>query len=242
MTEPLRLLNRAPYQALAHYLAHHKLSLPRHYVRDALQLVVQGLMEIDVSQNIEASLYERRSGRRAYRNGYRASSWGDIAIRVPKLRAGTYVPNFLTVPDAEAMLQNFVLRHYLNPTDERFLAKLLHDLRIEAHAYQIAEVHEPLYDLTQQHQNRLLKAKRIWLDSITVEQRGKPRKLAIATDEQEILAHDITPDADEAFWQDFIRRIDQRSVRTVEYIAIGQLATVIRLTTDHTTTQMFLAA
>jgi transposase-like protein len=66
------------------------------FLKEALQVLVQSLMEAEVSAKIGAERYERNEGRTTYRNGYREREWdtrvGTLKLRIPKLRpqlAGT---------------------------------------------------------------------------------------------------------------------------------------------------------
>ncbi len=67
--------------------------------KTCLTTLVQHLMDIEVSQILSASRYERSDSRRAYRNGYRKTVWntsiGNIELQIPKLRRGTYYPDRL---------------------------------------------------------------------------------------------------------------------------------------------------
>src|SRR5690554_1516144 len=68
-------------------------------LREGLQLLAEALMELEVTQKVGAGRYERTSERTNYRNGYRLRIWdtrvGTIALRIPRLRQGGYVPCFL---------------------------------------------------------------------------------------------------------------------------------------------------
>jgi putative transposase len=69
-------------------------------LRESLRLFVRELMELEVSELIGAELGERRRDDRAtHRNGYRQRRWdtraGEIELRIPKLREGSYFPSFL---------------------------------------------------------------------------------------------------------------------------------------------------
>ncbi len=69
------------------------------FLRESLRVTLQLVMEMEVSAILEASPYERNDQRRAYRNGYRERVWdsplGEIQLRIPKLRKGTYYPDFI---------------------------------------------------------------------------------------------------------------------------------------------------
>jgi len=80
----------------------HKLNLQpsAQYLKNGMHVLVQLLMDLDVSTTIDAEHYERSSQRVAYRNGYRRrrlkTTLGTVDLRIPKLRKGSYYPKFLT--------------------------------------------------------------------------------------------------------------------------------------------------
>lgn len=79
------------------------------FLRETLQVVLYAVMDADVSQQIGAGLHEHTPDRSAYRNGYRPRRWdtraGTIDLRIPKLRAGTYLPPFLEPRRVEGLVQ-----------------------------------------------------------------------------------------------------------------------------------------
>src|SRR5690606_34997897 len=64
------------------------------FLREAVRLLAQHLMELEVSRQIGAERHERTPERVTHRNGYRPRLWdtrvGTIELRVPKLRQGSY--------------------------------------------------------------------------------------------------------------------------------------------------------
>ncbi|GAB5492060.1 MAG: IS256 family transposase [Phototrophicaceae bacterium] len=234
MSSPLKIVPRPTSIALKHYFHQHDISLPQEFWDDALTLLAQVIMEIEVSQLIEASRYERKGARRAYRNGYRDSAWlvNDrlIPLRIPKLRSGTYYPSFLDAPFAEKILSELILKSYLESTNFEQITHTLNLLNISAHKSQIANLEEALYDLIQQYQDRDIDSHDIHLDIVPVDDKGRDRYLALAFDENELFQHEITSEADDEFWQDFVRRLDGRAVHGVEYVAVSRVHTVVRYT------------
>jgi transposase-like protein len=69
------------------------------FLREGIQVLTEALMELEISQQIGAERYEHSGGRATYRNSYRERLWqtrvGDVALRIPKVRAGSYFPSFL---------------------------------------------------------------------------------------------------------------------------------------------------
>jgi len=66
---------------------------------EMLGFVADRLMALDVGQLCGAEAHERSAGRVNHRNGYRPRRWktraGAIDVQIPKLRKGTYFPEFL---------------------------------------------------------------------------------------------------------------------------------------------------
>jgi len=69
------------------------------FLRSAAEAVVQLIMEADVEGQIGAARHERTGERLTYRNGFRDRTLdtrlGSLALRIPKLRQGSYFPPFL---------------------------------------------------------------------------------------------------------------------------------------------------
>jgi putative transposase len=69
------------------------------FLREAMQLVLQALIELEADQVIGAGRYERSAGRTTHRNGSRArllsTKAGDVELAIPKLRHGSFFPALL---------------------------------------------------------------------------------------------------------------------------------------------------
>ena len=68
-------------------------------IGDSLRWLVQQVMEAEVSELVGAARGERSEDRATWRNGYRPRRWdtraGELELRIPKLRQGSYFPSFL---------------------------------------------------------------------------------------------------------------------------------------------------
>ena len=66
------------------------------FLREALRVLVEGIMEADVSSRTGAGYGERNPERVTQRNGYRSRAWdtrvGTMELQIPKLREGSYFP------------------------------------------------------------------------------------------------------------------------------------------------------
>ena len=69
------------------------------FLREALRVLVEGIMDAEVSARIGAGHGERSPDRLTHRNGYRSRAWdtrvGTMDLRIPKLRDGSYFPSML---------------------------------------------------------------------------------------------------------------------------------------------------
>lgn len=68
-------------------------------LREMIAQVVERVMAFDVENRCNAAYGERAADRENSRNGYRERLWetraGCIALKIPKLRKGSYFPPFL---------------------------------------------------------------------------------------------------------------------------------------------------
>ena len=69
------------------------------FLQNALRVLVEGIMDAEVSAQIGAQHGERNPERLTYRNGYRSRTWdtrvGSMELRIPKIREGSCSPSLL---------------------------------------------------------------------------------------------------------------------------------------------------
>jgi putative transposase len=69
------------------------------FLREAMQLVLQALLELEAERVIGAGRYERSTTRTTHRNGSRSrllsTKAGDVELAIPKLRHGSFFPSLL---------------------------------------------------------------------------------------------------------------------------------------------------
>jgi len=69
------------------------------FIKQALQFALQRLMEMDVEALCKAAYGERSEERANSRNGYRERALetraGTVGLKIPKLRTGSYFPDFI---------------------------------------------------------------------------------------------------------------------------------------------------
>src|SRR4029434_1785353 len=103
--------------------------------RQSVAWIVAELMEAEVTAQIGAEFGERSPDRIAQRTGYRPRSWdtrvGELELRIPRLRTGSYFPSFLEPRRrAEQALVAVVQEAYVNGVSTRRVDRLVEQLGI----------------------------------------------------------------------------------------------------------------
>src|SRR5260221_4726536 len=107
-----------PTETILAYLRQVGAGLDPDFLREAVRVMSALLMEIEVQQQIGADRYERTEERTTYRNGYRERDWqtrvGDVPLKIPKLREGSYFPSLLEPRrQAEQALLSVIQQAYI---------------------------------------------------------------------------------------------------------------------------------
>ncbi len=80
--------------ALKELLRKHEVDIDSDFLREGVQIIMQMLIELEAGKQLAAKRYERKPERVTYRTGYRTRLWetrvGEVPLRMPKLREGTY--------------------------------------------------------------------------------------------------------------------------------------------------------
>ena len=105
-------------------------------VREALALVLQALIEAEATQQIGAGRYERSATRTTHRNGTRArllsTKAGDVELRIPKLREGSFFPALLEPRRRiDRALLAVVMEAYVHGTSTRKVDDLVKALGVD---------------------------------------------------------------------------------------------------------------
>ena len=207
----------------------------RDFLREAAELVVRLLMDAEVSEQIGAERYERSETREAQRNGYRDRNWetrlGDVRVRIPKLRQGTYYPSFLEPRRrAERALMAVIQSAYVQGVSTRKVDHLVQALGLSGvDKSKVSRICKELDEAVTAFRERPLEVAYpyLWLDALYLKVRQNHRIVNMAvviavgvreTGEREILAIDIGASEDEAFWRAFLRGMVQRGLRGVELV------------------------
>jgi putative transposase len=106
-------------------------------VCEALGLVLQALIDTEATQHIGADRYQRTDTRTAHRNGARArllsTKAGDVELKIPKLREGSFFPALLEPRRRiDRALLGVVMEAYVHGTSTGKVDDLVKALGVEA--------------------------------------------------------------------------------------------------------------
>jgi transposase-like protein len=194
------------------------------FLRDVLHLAAEWAIEQEVSAAIEAAPYERRQGRRTYRNGYRTRAWqtslGEIELRIPKLRKGAYYPSLMDdLPRLETALLALVQDAWLGGLTTADAERVLRGLGLPLRQGQAADLYAQLDDLAEAFRGRPLSRSypALQLDVLRLDSLRRSVIAAVAEGEdglRELLTLEIAPRTlEHSFWSGFFRRLEARGLR-----------------------------
>ncbi len=207
------------------------------FLRDLVKAVVDALMGAE-ADNVCGAAYGAVSPDRVnQRNGYRERPWdtrvGTISLAVPKLRRGSYFPDWLLEPRrrAERCLVQVIAECYVRGVSTRRVDGLVKTLGISGISKsQVSELAKELDAGVEEFRNRKLEAgpyPYVWLDAMTQRNREGGRVLNVATvvatgvnreGKREILGMDVITSEDGAGWTAFLRGLVARGLTGVSLV------------------------
>src|SRR5438093_3856493 len=107
------------------------------FLRAAVKTMAEALMELEVAAKLGADPHERTPDRLGYRNGHRLRDWdtraGSIELAIPRVRRGSYFPDWLLEPRrrAERALFSVVAEAYVLGVSTRKVDALVRTLGID---------------------------------------------------------------------------------------------------------------
>jgi putative transposase len=205
--------------------------------RAMLQAFAQVLMSTQASAMCGAGFNERSEERVNTRNGYRTRDWdtrvGTIDLAIPKLREGSYYPEWLLVPRrrAEQALVTVVGQAYVEGVSTRRVEDLVKAMGIDGISpSQVSRMAAELDGKVTEFRERPLDAgpyRYVWIDALTQKVREGGRVVnvsaVIATavnveGRREIIGFDIVTTEDTAAWTAFLRSLVARGLSGVELV------------------------
>lgn len=203
-------------------------------LRIVVKRVAELLMELEVNALIDAEHYERNQKRVAYRNGYRKRTWrtaiGNIHLNIPKLRRGTYTPNFLTSETADIIFQSLQQALIFGTTQSDVYDMLTMLGFTDFSPPMISQVQALICDLSESIHQQPIEPDYpcLWLDVVdfTVESDGRNQHkqlgfaLGIRADgSHDLLGFSVTPGVNHAdFWRGFLRDLTARGLDNVRLV------------------------
>jgi transposase-like protein len=211
------------------------MDLDSDFLRECITLMTRLLMEAEVSEQIGAQRYERSKDRQDLRNGYRERGWetrvGDIPLRIPKLRRGTYFPSFLEPRRrAEKALIAVIQSAYVEGVSTRKVDDLVQALGLAGvDRSKVSRICKELDEAVTAFRNRPLEEAYpyLWLDALYLKVRQNHRIVNMAvviaigvreSGERDILAVDIGASEEGAFWTAFLRTLVTRGLKGVQLV------------------------
>ena len=205
------------------------------FLRDGVRLLAQELMELEVTQHVGATRYERSPERRGHRNGTRERPWdtrvGSITLEVPRVRDNSYFPSLLEPRKrAEKALVAVVQEAYVQGVSTRRVDELVQALGMAGISKsQVSRLCQELDAEVERFRSRKLEGPYpyLWLDAtfVKIRQQGRVISMAVviavgvnATGEREILGFDVGPSEDGSFWLAFLRSLVARGLAGVRLV------------------------
>jgi len=206
-------------------------------LREMVSSFAEALMGAEADALCGAGYRERSPERVNIRNGYRERGWdtrvGTIELQIPKLRSGTYFPDWLLTPRrrAEQALVSVVADAYLAGVSTRRVEKLVQQLGIERLSKsQVSRLAKTLDELVEDFRTRPLDGAPypyLMLDALELKCRDGGRIVnvclihAVAVNRdgyRESLGLDVVTSEDGSAWTAFLRGLVARGLAGVRLV------------------------
>jgi putative transposase len=206
-------------------------------LREMLTVFAQTLMHAEVDTQCGAAYATRSPERRNRRNGYRERRWdtraGTIPLAIPKLREGSYFPEWLLDRRrrAEQALISVVAESYVLGVSTRRVEQLVQSMGLTGISKsQVSEMAQSLDPIVEDFRARPLDAgpyRYVWLDALVIKCREGGRVVNVAVvvatavnaeGRREILGADVITQEDGAGWLAFLRSLVSRGLSGVELV------------------------
>lgn len=213
-------------------------------MRMMLATMLQALVDAEATEKIGADRYQRSDTRTTSRNGTRpktvATTSGDLVVKIPKLRAGSFFPSLLEPRRRiDVALHAVIMEAYVHGTSTRKVDDLVAALGVDS-GISKSEVSRICADLDAEvsaFNTRDLSAQAfpyVFLDATYCKARvggdaaGKGSKVAsqavviatgVAADgRREVLGCAVGDSETEAFWGEFLRGLRERGLHGVQLV------------------------
>lgn len=207
-------------------------------IREAVELVLQELIEAEAAEAIGAGRYERSEHRVTERNGHRprllATQAGDLELKIPKLRKGSFMPSVLEPRRRiDRALYAVIMEAYVAGVSTRSVDDLVAALGAESGVSksEVSRICAGLDEGVEAFRSRRLdhiEFPYIYLDATYLNVRNslsQPASMATvvatgitADGNREILGCDVGDSETEGFWQQFLGSLRDRGLHGVRLV------------------------
>jgi putative transposase len=206
-------------------------------LRAMVKTFADALMSADADVVCGAGYGQRSDERVNSRNGYRQRDWdtraGTVELAIPKLRSGSYFPDWLLQHRrrAEQALVSVVATSYLLGVSTRRVEKLVEQLGVrQLSKSQVSEMAQHLDVQVEAFRNRPLDSGHytfVWMDALVIKVREHGRTVNVhalvavgvnADGGREVLGLEVASDEDGAGWLAFLRSLTARGLGGVRLV------------------------
>ena len=210
-------------------------------IRDAVQMVLQEMIETEAIEHIGAGRYGR--GSRPRRNGHRprllATQAGDVELRIPKLRKGSFMPSILEPRRRiDQALYAVVMEAYVAGVSTRSVDDLVAALGVDSGISKsevsriCAGLDEIVGAFPYTYRWITSSSRYVYLDATYLHVRNTASQVTsmavvvatgiTADGSREILGCDIGDSEEEVFWRQFLRSLKSRGLGGVQLVISDQ--------------------
>jgi len=217
-------------------------------VRESVRMVMQELIEVEAAERIGAGRYERTEERVTDRNGTRprlvTTQAGDIGLRIPKLRRGSFFPVILEPRRRiDQALYAVVMEAYVQGVSTRSVDDLVEAMGIDSgiSKSEVSRICAGLDESVGAFRTRSLdhvEFPYVYLDATYLHVRNASQQVTsmavvvatgvTATGQREILGLDVGDSEDEVFWKGFMTSLKQRGLAGVKLVISDQHSGLIK--------------
>lgn len=237
-----------PQSALSELLEAFRAGDGADLIRDSVRYVLQELIELEAAEQIGAHRYERTESRTTERNGSRprvlSTQAGDVALRIPKLRKGSFFPSILEPRRRiDRALYAVVMEAYVHGISTRSVDDLVEAMGIEAgiSKSEVSRICAGLDEMVGAFRTRTLghiAFPYVYLDATYLHVRnttGQVVSMAVvvasgvaADGSREVLGCDVGDSEDETFWRGFLTSLKTRGLAGVKLVISDQHAGLVK--------------
>ncbi|QEY31252.1 IS256 family transposase [Synechococcus sp. RSCCF101] len=200
---------------------------------------LQALIEAEAAAALGADRHQRTAERRGHRNGSRdrllATPAGDIQLRIPRFRTGSFFPSLLEPRRrVDRALWAVVMEAYVSGVSTRKVDELVVALGCESGVSksEVSRICQGLDTQVQAFLQRPLEFSRypyVYLDATYLHGRDPARRQVISravivavgitgNGQREVLGIEVGDSEDETFWTAFLRRLRERGLSGVQLV------------------------